>query len=297
MEAGAVGLRTTRRRCAVEVEFAVIDVRHVGQALAEGIQADHVGVHLAEAQGRGEPRIVGQLLRAAAVVRIVTPGLVDLSDTVLDEMLAHCRRHGLLVLEAEAHALRGRRYLLGGFEDRALTEVASGLAMLEEDLAPDPMLDKRTWDRLLASALQSTGLVLTQLGVYEMADEVLVMYAGRCVEFGPTKRLLTMPEMPYTWGLLSSVPDVTAPVDAKLIPIRGNPPSLLNPPPGCAFSPRCDHSDKVEGRRCWTELPELTPARSGGAHVKRCHLENPDEVYVKEILPEIAPDLVEGTND
>ncbi|MGM1059828.1 GGDEF domain-containing protein [Saccharothrix sp. Mg75] len=135
--------------------------------------ADEVDLILAEAQGRGEPRIVGQLLRAAAVVRIVTPGLVDLSDSVLDEMLVHCRRHGLLVLEAEAHALRGRRYLLGGFEDKALTEVASGLAMLEEDLAPDPMLDKRTWDRLLASALQSTGLVLTQLGVYEMADEVL----------------------------------------------------------------------------------------------------------------------------
>ncbi|MEU5691658.1 GGDEF domain-containing protein [Actinosynnema sp. NPDC020468] len=128
---------------------------------------------LAEAQSRGEPRIVGQLLRAAAVVRIVTPDLVEFSDSVLDELLAHCRRHGLLVLEAEAHALRGRRYLLGGFEDKALTEVASGLAMLEENLAPDPMLDKRTWDRLLANALQTTGLVLTQLGVYEMADEVL----------------------------------------------------------------------------------------------------------------------------
>ncbi|MEV0679917.1 GGDEF domain-containing protein [Actinosynnema sp. NPDC050436] len=128
---------------------------------------------LAEAQARGEPRIVGQLLRAAAVVRLVTPGLVDLSDTMLDELLAHTRRHGLVVLEAEAHALRGRRYLLGGFEDKALSEVASGLAMLEENLAPDPVLDKRTWDRLLANALQSTGLVLTQLGVYEMADAVL----------------------------------------------------------------------------------------------------------------------------
>ncbi|ONI86222.1 GGDEF domain-containing protein [Saccharothrix sp. ALI-22-I] len=149
---------------------AVAQSSHLSDQLDAAHEVDEI---LAEAQGRGEPRIVGQLLRAAAVVRIVTPGLVDLSDSVLDEMLAHCRRHGLLVLEAEAHALRGRRYLHGGFEDKALTEVAAGLAMLEEDLTPDPMLDKRTWDRLLASALQSTGLVLTQLGVYEMADEVL----------------------------------------------------------------------------------------------------------------------------
>ncbi|NUT47418.1 MAG: GGDEF domain-containing protein [Saccharothrix sp.] len=149
---------------------AVAQSSHLSDQLDAAHEVDEI---LAEAQGRGEPRIVGQLLRAAAVVRIVTPGLVDLSDAVLDEMLAHCRRHGLVVLEAEAHALRGRRYLLGGFEDRALTEVASGLAMLEEDLNPDPMLDKRTWDRLLASALQSTGLVLIQLGVYEMADNVL----------------------------------------------------------------------------------------------------------------------------
>ncbi|WP_447005576.1 GGDEF domain-containing protein [Saccharothrix isguenensis] len=149
---------------------AVAQSSHLSDQLDAAHEVDEI---LAEAQGRGEPRIVGQLLRAAAVVRIVTPGLVDLSDSVLDEMLAHTRRHGLLVLEAEAHALRGRRYLLGGFEDKALSEVAGGLAMLEEDLSPDPMMDKRTWDRLLASSLQSTGLVLTQLGVYEMADDVL----------------------------------------------------------------------------------------------------------------------------
>ncbi|WP_433268296.1 GGDEF domain-containing protein [Actinosynnema sp. CS-041913] len=149
---------------------AVAQSSHLSDQLDACHEVDEL---LAEAQARGEPRIVGQLLRAAAVVRLVTPGLVDLSDTMLDELLAHTRRHGLIVLEAEAHALRGRRYLFGGFEDKALTEVASGLAMLEEDLTPDPMLDKRTWDRMLANALQSTGLVLTQLGVYEMADAVL----------------------------------------------------------------------------------------------------------------------------
>ena len=65
--------------------------------------------------------------------------------------------------------------------------------------------------------------------------------------------------MPYTWGLLSSIPDVTGDTDAKLIPIPGNPPSLLNPPTGCAFHPRCAHVDKVPGSLCSTELPELVP--------------------------------------
>jgi len=137
-------------------------------------------------------------------------------------------------------------------------------------------------------------IITHDLGVVaEMADDVLVMYAGRCVEYGPGKQILTRPEMPYTWGLLSSVPDLTAPVDAKLIPIRGNPPSLLTPPPGCPFNPRCDHQDKVEGNRCVTELPELLPAGSDPRHVKRCHIPNPDEVFATEILPEIAPDMVE----
>ena len=60
-----------------------------------------------------------------------------------------------------------------------------------------------------------------------MADDVMVMYGGRAVEYGATRQILTHPEMPYTWGLLSSVPDVTADPEARLIPIKGNPPSLL----------------------------------------------------------------------
>jgi peptide/nickel transport system ATP-binding protein len=124
-----------------------------------------------------------------------------------------------------------------------------------------------------------------------MADKVLVMYGGRAVETGPTKLILTHPEMPYTWGLLSSVPDVTASTDARLIPIPGNPPSLLNPPSGCPFHPRCTHKDKVPGDLCVTTLPELLPG-AGPNHHRRCHLPDPAVIYRQEILPEIAPDLV-----
>ena len=136
-------------------------------------------------------------------------------------------------------------------------------------------------------------LITHDLGVIaEVADDVLVMYGGRAVESGPTKSILTLPEMPYTWGLLSSVPDITGDTGARLIPIPGTPPSLLNPPEGCAFHPRCPHSEKVPGDLCRTTLPELAQASVPG-HLKRCHLVNPDEIYLKEVLPEAAPDLLD----
>jgi len=137
-------------------------------------------------------------------------------------------------------------------------------------------------------------LITHDLGVIaEVADDVLVMYAGRGVEYGTCKELLTHPEMPYTWGLLSSVADVKADTSARLIPIPGNPPSLLRPPTGCAFHPRCVHRDKVPGDLCVTQMPELSPGNRGGAHLMRCHLPNPDVIYQTEVLPEIAPDLVQ----
>jgi peptide/nickel transport system ATP-binding protein len=138
-------------------------------------------------------------------------------------------------------------------------------------------------------------IITHDLGVVaEMADDVLVMYAGQAVEYGSGKEILTHPEMPYTWGLLSSVPDVTGDTSAQLIPIPGNPPSLLNPPSGCHFHPRCVYRDRVPGDLCATVLPELTPGSRTEGHVKRCHLTNPDVVYEREVLPTIAPDLVEG---
>ncbi len=134
-------------------------------------------------------------------------------------------------------------------------------------------------------------IITHDLGVIaEMADDVLVMYAGRAVEYGSCKEILSHPEMPYTWGLLSSVPDVSASTDARLMPIPGTPPSLLSPPTGCAFHPRCVHVDKVPGSLCSAELPLLLPARSPG-HLKRCHLADPESIYLSEVLPEIDPEL------
>ena len=193
----------------------------------------------------------------------------------------------------------------GGMRQRAMIAMAlvndpSLIIADEPTTALDVTVQAQILDLLqeLQKDFNSAIIIITHdLGVVaEMADEVMVMYGGRAVEYGTTRQILTHPEMPYTWGLLSSVPDVTADPEARLIPIRGNPPSLLNPPKGCAFHPRCDHTDKVPGDLCRTELPELTPAQHDeGGHVKRCHLPDPSAIYEQEILPEIAPDLVEMT--
>ena len=193
----------------------------------------------------------------------------------------------------------------GGMRQRAM--IAMGLindpSLLiadEPTTALDVTVQAQILDLLqdLQREFNSAVIIITHdLGVIaEMADDVLVMYAGRSVEYGEGRELLTHPEMPYTWGLLSSVPDVTASTDSRLIPIPGNPPSLLNLPLGCSFEPRCVHSDKVPGDLCATTMPELTAGQRGEGHLKRCHLANADAIYQAEVLPEIAPELVEENN-
>ncbi|MFJ5264133.1 ABC transporter ATP-binding protein [Streptomyces sp. NPDC088387] len=108
------------------------------------------------------------------------------------------------------------------------------------------------------------------LGVIsQMADDVLVMYAGRCVERGSRAEVLTDPQHPYTLGLLGSMPSLRGPVDVPLAPIPGTPPSLLDPPPGCPFHPRCAFAEQVPGGRCAGERPVLNLTAGRGA---ACHL-------------------------
>jgi len=104
-----------------------------------------------------------------------------------------------------------------------------------------------------------------------VADDILVMYAGRAVERGLTREVLARPNHPYTWGLLQSLPSASEDAE-QLRAIKGAPPSLVNLPPGCSFHPRCDFRDIV-GEACTTELPELRSVGPGRSI--RCHLADP----------------------
>ncbi|MCQ4046608.1 ABC transporter ATP-binding protein [Streptantibioticus rubrisoli] len=117
----------------------------------------------------------------------------------------------------------------------------------------------------------SAVIVITHdLGVVaELADDILVMYAGRCVERGPAERVFHAPQHPYTWGLLGSMPRLDRERGARLTPVRGAPPSLINVPSGCAFHPRCPYAELTAGASRST-VPELREAAR--RHFAACHL-------------------------
>ena len=100
------------------------------------------------------------------------------------------------------------------------------------------------------------------------------MYAARVVESAPTARLYGSPEMPYTLGLLASIPRMDRERSDRLDPIRGNPPSPLRHPSGCVFHPRCKYTDRVPGDACSTVRPELLESEPD--HLVRCHIK-PEE--------------------
>jgi peptide/nickel transport system ATP-binding protein len=112
-------------------------------------------------------------------------------------------------------------------------------------------------------------MITHDLGVVaEVADDVIVMYGGRIVEHAGVDELFSRPQMPYTWGLLGSLPRLNSKAE-RLEQIPGQPPSLLNPPSGCAFNPRCEFTMA----RCRVEMPELTALGAGAEHLFRCHLD------------------------
>jgi peptide/nickel transport system ATP-binding protein len=109
-------------------------------------------------------------------------------------------------------------------------------------------------------------LITHDLGVVAgMANRVLVMYAGRPVELGLTDQVFKSPRMPYTAGLLGSIPSLDA-AGGRLRPIPGAPPSLINLPPGCPFSPRCP----IVQDTCGSQEPALTMTDQRG-HSAACH--------------------------
>ncbi len=122
-------------------------------------------------------------------------------------------------------------------------------------------------------------MITHDLGVVaDVADKIMVMYAGSPVEFGTADEIFYSSMHPYTWGLTRSIPDPVFEEKHPLTPIKGNPPSLVNLPTGCAFSPRCPYATDL----CRTKVPERHYTETG--HYSRCHYAG-DPDFVRKNAP------------
>jgi oligopeptide/dipeptide ABC transporter ATP-binding protein len=146
--------------------------------------------------------------------------------------------------------------------------------------------------QLLRTAQAQTGaatiLITHDLGVVaELADRVVVMYAGRIAETAGVRELFAAPRHPYTMGLLASLPRMDLETD-RLDPIPGNPPNLADPPPGCPFHPRCP----LARERCRTERPALADVGDGRRSACHFHEEldgmDPARLYARAAVAEEA---------
>jgi peptide/nickel transport system ATP-binding protein len=111
----------------------------------------------------------------------------------------------------------------------------------------------------------------------------MVMYAGRAMEYGPAHEIFNAAQHPYTWGLLESMPTVEKRLEV-LVPIEGSPPSLLRPPQGCPFHPRC----KYRFEPCDSKRPPLAAIPNG--HPDACHLsaERKREIWNDRVAAELG---------
>jgi peptide/nickel transport system ATP-binding protein len=165
----------------------------------------------------------------------------------------------------------------GGMRQRVMIAMAlinsPDLLIADE---PTTALDVTTQAQILAllKRLQedfgSAVIMITHdLGVVaETADDVVVMYGAKIAEQGPVDAIFSQPRHPYTWGLMGSLPRLDVAVE-RLEQIPGQPPSLLRPPSGCRFHPRCRYAMA----RCISEVPQLERLEYDPRHSQACHLD------------------------
>ncbi|MDQ4142743.1 MAG: ABC transporter ATP-binding protein [Actinomycetota bacterium] len=257
-----------------EVIYQGRNLLELGQDDMREIRGDEIGMIFQDPMTSLHPmyRVGDQIVEAIRAHRNVS------KHEAMDKTVDLLRRVGIPGPEE-----RARQYpheYSGGMRQRAM--IAMSLA-LDPDLLiadePTTALDvtvqaqiMELMDRMKEEFNVGVVLITHDLGVIaDVADSVMVMYAGRAVEFGPKRHVFDKPLHPYTWGLLESIPVVDRRVD-RLIPIEGAPPSLINIPPGCPFHPRCPHRFEP----CDTDRPDLIDR--GGGHPDACHLEVADKV-------------------
>ncbi|MBN1425809.1 ABC transporter ATP-binding protein [Candidatus Fermentibacteria bacterium] len=186
--------------------------------------------------------------------------------------------------QAEERARNYPHEFSGGMRQRAM--IANALACGPDILIadePTTALDVTIQAQILelmqeiqAHTDSAIIMITHDLGVVaDMADRVLVMYAGKAVEYGAADDVFYRPLHPYTWGLLECLPRHDVDEKGKLSPIHGQPPSLIHLPSGCAFRPRCAYAQEI----CAKETPPLGDIASG--HMAACHFSG-DAQFVKE---------------
>ena len=217
--------------------------------------------------------------------------VLSVGDQIMEALLVHndgmtdasAKKRAIELLEVVGVPFAERRIdqypheFSGGMRQRAMIAMAiandpSVLIADEPTTALDVTIQAQIVEVLKAAQEETHAaivLITHDLGlIAELADRVVVMYAGRVVELADVFTIFNEPRHPYTVGLMNSL----ARLDAEqewLQPIPGQPPSMIAPPPGCAFHPRCTFS---RGRLpCRTDVPELRQIGDTALHVSRCH--------------------------
>jgi peptide/nickel transport system ATP-binding protein len=257
--------------------------------------------HVRQLRGKNMAMIFQDPLSAMHPFYTVGTQIIEAYRVHHDVSKAVARKHAIDMLDRVGIPQPSRRVddyphqFSGGMRQRAMIAMALScdpelLIADEPTTALDVTVQAQILDliRDLQRDFNAGVIIITHdLGVVaELADDILVMYGGRCVEYGTASDIFTSPQHPYTWGLLGSMPRLDRERSDRLLPIKGTPPSLINVPSGCAFHPRCAYAE-LNGGLSTTQRPELRDV--GGGHFTACHLSADDRMRIWE--NEIKPKL------
>jgi peptide/nickel transport system ATP-binding protein len=271
-----------------------------GQVLLEGDDLVGAGAnHVRRLRGKNMAMIFQDPLSAMHPFYTVGNQIIEAYQIHNDVSKQVARKHAIDMLDRVGIPQPGSRVdsyphqFSGGMRQRAMIAMALSCnpALLiadEPTTALDVTVQAQILDliRDLQQEFNSAVIIITHdLGVVaELADDILVMYAGRSVEYGKARDVFRTPQHPYTWGLLRSMPRLDREPTERLLPIRGVPPSLINVPSGCPFHPRCEFANLTDGKSD-TERPPFR--QTGGGHYIACHLSAEDRelIWTTEIQP------------
>ena len=225
-----------------------------------------IGVQIAETVRQHDKSVSRQAARARAVDLLKLVGIPNAQDRI--DAFPHEFSGGMRQRVVIAIAMANQPEVIIADEPTTALDVTVQAQVLE----------------VLKTAQEETGaatvLITHDLGVVAgMVDRVLVMYAGRAVEKGTVEDVFYRARMPYSIGLLGSMPRIDAGEKQRLTPIKGSPPSLINPPPGCPFGPRCP----LHYAACDEREPDLLPV-DGTEHTAACI--RVDELVQTEVAAE-----------